>query len=253
MKSEQFRKAGLILATVLLMSGSYAQYHFSTDYFKIEINSKGCITGMKSISGKQSREFARHGKASPLLCLYNNDKKLYYNPVSASYDAGKKTFTIRFTNGSVAEISISSHAKYLKLQLKSLSPRNGIDDVQWGPYHTNISNLFGEVIGVARDTSDAVNYAIGILALNDITIGGTSNLAGDAAPFQYVIHSPDKKLYPLPSGLHEGQLFPIGGDGISDVAFYAHPEPYYRILYGNAAMVDSTGNISLPYPARDRR
>jgi hypothetical protein len=253
MKPEQFRKAGLILVTVLLASGTYAQYHFSTGYFKIEISRKGWITGMKSTSGKQSREFARSGKPSPLLCLYNSDKELYYSPVSASYDAGKKTLTIRFTNGSVAEVSIASHAKYLKLQLKSLSPRNGIDNVQWGPYHTNISNLFGEVIGVARDTSDAVNYAIGILALNDITIGGTSDLAGDAAPFQYVVHSPDKKLYPLPANLHEGQLFPIGGDGISDVAFYAHPEPYYRILYGNAAMVDSTGNISLAYHARDRR
>jgi hypothetical protein len=90
--------------------------------------------------------------------------------------------------------------------------------VQWGAYHTNIDNLFGEIIGVARDTSEAVNYAIGMLALNDNTLGGTSETIADAAPFQYIIHSPDQKQYPLPSNLHEGQIFPIGGDGISDVA-----------------------------------
>jgi len=104
--------------------------------------------------------------------------------------------------------------------LKSVSPRNGVDDIQWGSYFTNITNLFGEIIGVARDTSDAVNYAIGALALNDITTGGTSDAMGDTAPMQYIVHSPDNGFFSLPTDLHEGQLFPIGGDGISDVAFF---------------------------------
>jgi hypothetical protein len=105
---------------------------------------------------------------------------------------------------------------------------------------------------VARDTSDAVNYAIGMLALNDNTLGGTSQTIGDAAPFQYIIHSPDSKRYPLPGHLQEGQIFTLGGDGISDVAFYAHKEPYYRIMYGNAAEVDKEGRISISYHSRDR-
>ena len=103
-----------------------------------------------------------------------------------------------------------------------------------------------------RDTSDAVNYAIGMLALHDNTLGGTSETIADAAPFQYIIHSPDKQRFPLPSHLHEGQVFPIGGDGINDVAFYAHKEPYYRILYGNAAQIDPKGRISIAYNSRDR-
>ena len=70
-----------------------------------------------------------------------------------------------------------------------------VDGIQWGPYHTNINNLLGEIIGVARDTSDAVNYAIGMLALNDNTLGGTSETEADAAPFQYIIHSPDSLAF----------------------------------------------------------
>ena len=110
----------------------------------------------------------------------------------------------------------------------------------------------GEIIGVARDTSDVVNYSIGVLALDDNTLGGTSDVESDAAPFQYIIHTPDAQRFPLPDSLHEGQVFTLGGDGISDVAFYANKEPYYRIMYGNAALVDSSGRISLSYHSRDR-
>ncbi len=96
------------------------------------------------------------------------------------------------------------------------------------------------------------NYAIGMLVLDDNTLGGTSETVGDAAPFHYVIHSPCNDRFPLPDHLHEGQKFSIGGDGISDVAFYAHKEPWYRILYGNAAYIDDKGRVYINYHSRDR-
>lgn len=241
------------LIAILLASYAHAQQDFSTDYFKIRINDKGWITSMKNVTpaGRQ-REFSPADKPSPLLSLFDSKAHKYYQPTKAIFNKSKKTFTLNYTNGSVATVSLVAHKKYLKMSLKSLHPRNGIDNVQWGAYHTNITNLFGEIIGVARDTSEAVNYAIGMLALNDNTLGGTSETVADAAPFQYIIHSPDKKRFPLPAHLHEGQVFPIGGDGISDVAFYAHKEPYYRILYGNAAQIDPQGQISIAYNSRDR-
>ena len=58
-------------------------------------------------------------------------------------------------------LQLSLRRNILNLTLQSLSPRNGVDDIQWGSYQTNITNLIGEIIGVARDTNDAVNYAIG--------------------------------------------------------------------------------------------
>ncbi|GLR17506.1 hypothetical protein GCM10007940_21210 [Portibacter lacus] len=225
---------------------------FSTDYFKIEINDDGFITSMKNISKELNREFSPLEKPSPLMQLYDGKEKIYHQPISADFSKFNKTLTLAYSNGSVAEINVSPEEKYFKFTLKSLSPRNGIDGIQWGPYHTNITNLFGEIIGVARDTSEAVNYSIGMLALDDNTLGGTSETIADAAPFQYVIHSPDSELYPLPDSLHEGQVFTLGGNGISDVAFYAHKEPYYRIVYGNSAIVDEQGRISINYHSRDR-
>lgn len=235
------------------LSLSYAQLDLSTGYFRIHINDKGFITSMKNITVKPFREFSIKDKPSPLMSLYSSRKKEYYKPVKATFQNNNTIVFLTYANGSVATVSVNTHKKYFKFTLQSLTGREGIDDIQWGSFNTSITNLFGDVIGVARDTSDAVNYAIGAMALNDITIGGNSTTQGDAASFQYVIHSPDSKRFPLPDQLHEGQLFPIGGNGISDIAFYSHPEEYYRILYGNTATIDSKGRISVTYHARDRR
>src|ERR1700712_2082185 len=241
-----------LLLTYLIPKKSCAQIDLATDYFRIHINANGFITSMKNITKIPNQEFSPKDKPSPLLCIYNSRKKIYYAPQKASYSRGNNILTLNYANGSVAQVKIETKTKYFKLTLLSLTNRNEIDDIQWGSYYTNINNLFGEVIGVARDTSDAVNYAIGVLSLSDSTTGGKSSNIADCAPFQYVIHSPDKLRFPLPANLHEGQIFPIGGDGISDVAFYSHPEAYYRILYGNSAEVDDQGKISIAYHASDR-
>lgn len=242
-----------ILVLILFSFTLRAQWDFSTDYFKISIDKNGQITSMKNSSIIPNWEFSPSDKPSPLLSLYDSNKKLYYQPIKADFNRNNGVFTLNYSNGSVAKISFLPQKKHFKLTLQSLEPRNGVDDIQWGPYHTNITNLLGDVLGVARDTSEAVNYAIGALSLNDYTTGGKSENVGDISPFQYIIHSPDSKRFPLPSDLQEGQIFPIGGDGISDVAFFAHAEPYYRILYGNSATIDNQGRISINYHSTDRR
>ncbi len=229
-----------------------AQWNFHTDYFRIQIDKRGFITSMKNITVSPEREFSPSGKPSPLMLLYDGVKKVYYEPAKAYLDKSGNVFTLHYTNGSTAKVKLEPGKKYFRLTLQSLSPRKNIEGIQWGPYHTNITNLLGEIIGVARDTSETVNFAIGMLALNDNTLGGTSTTIGDAAPFQYIIHTPDAKRFPLPAHLHEGQEFSLGGNGISDVAFYAHKEPWYRIMYGNAAQVDKAGRISISYHSRDR-
>lgn len=240
-----------ILCTITFKA--LGQVTFSTAYFSIAIDQKGFIISMRNTVNDNGREFSPKEKPSPLLCLYNTTNKKYYEPRKAVFSGNKKILSLYYSNGSVAQVKIEEKSKYFKMTLQSLSNRSGIDGIQWGPYHTNIINLLGEIIGVARDTSEAVNFAIGMLALDDNTLGGTSATIGDAAPFQYIIHSPDPARFPLPASLHEGQVFTLGGDGIfNDVAFFAYKEPYYRIMYGDAAMVDGKGRISVSYHSRDR-
>lgn len=248
-------KSGLFFATcIIVANAAFCQWNFSTAYFKIHINNKGWITSMKNTTVQPAREFSPVDQPSPLLCLYNSGKGQYYYPQSATYHPASGKMVLRYANGSAATVLIESrHGNYLKLALLSLSNRKEIDKIQWGPIHTNITNILGEMLGVARDTSAEVNYAIGLLSVDDATTGGPSSTVGDIAPFEYLIHSPDTKHFPLPPDLHEGQYFSIGGNGISDVAFYSHPEEYYRIVYGNAAGVDSLGRISIVQHAADRR
>tara|TARA_R100000935_G_C2840751_1_gene170798 strand:- start:3645 stop:5960 length:2316 start_codon:yes stop_codon:yes gene_type:complete len=241
-----------LLLTLVLGCAQSSKTSFGTNYLKISINNQGLIYSIKDLTKPQPRELSPSDRPSPLLTLYNSKLDTLYRPLSAKFNEPQNIIELAYPNNSKAEIRVEPKDKYLKFTLVSLTNREDIEGVQWGSIHTNITNLFGEIIGVARDTSETVNYAIGMLALDDNTLGGTSRTIGDAAPFQYVIHSPDTIQFPLPEDLYEGQIFTLGGNGISDVAFYAHKEPYYRILYGNAAEIDNKGRISITYNSRDR-
>ena len=241
-----------LLLTLVLGCSQSSKTSFGTNYLKISINNQGLIYSIKDLTKPQPRELSPSDRPSPLLTLYNSKLDTLYRPLSAEFNMSQNIIELAYPNNSKAEIRVDPKDKYLKFTLVSLTNREDIEGVQWGSIHTNITNLFGEIIGVARDTSETVNYALGMLALDDNTLGGTSRTIGDAAPFQYVIHSPDTIQFPLPEDLYEGQIFTLGGNGISDVAFYAHKEPYYRILYGNAAEIDNKGRISITYNSRDR-
>ena len=223
---------------------------FDTDYFRIDINSKGYIVGMWDQT-KENRNFSPTDQPSPLLVLYNSRLKRYYYPEKASFSLGR--YRLTYENGSVATVKLEEKDRYFKLVLEALEGRDGIDGVQWGNYYTNINNLLGEIIGVARDTSTFVDYAIGALALDDNTIGGESRFTSETGAGGYIVHTPDPEKYPLPIALHEGQQFTLGGDGINDVAFYNRKEPYFRMLYGSSAGVDCNGRINIRYHSRDRR
>ncbi|WFE86978.1 hypothetical protein [Parabacteroides chongii] len=241
----------LAAMTVLLSAcGAGGSRSFKTDRFGIDIDNRGYITGMWDLT-KENRNFSPADQPSPLLALYDEELRRYYYPQKASYSGGE--YRLEYENGSVATVSLEEKSNYFKLKLESLEPRNGIDDVQWGNYYTNIDNILGEIIGVARDTSATVCYAIGALALDDNTIGGESRFTSETGPGGYIAHSPDHVNHPLPLELHEGQQFTMGGDGYNDVAFYDRKESYYRNLGGTSAFVDCNGRIHIHYHSRDRR
>ncbi len=240
-----------IIGAGFCLTGCTGSSHkFTTDYFGVEVNPQGYITGMYDLT-KENRNFSPADKPSPLLALYDEDLRRYYYPVKARYSGGK--YKLEYENGSEATIKVDTKDKYIRFELEDLTNRENIGGVQWGNYYTNITNLLGEIIGVARDTTESVHYSIGVLALDDNTIGGLSHFTSETGSGGYIVHTPDAERYPLPVSLREGQQFTLGGDGISDVAFYNRREPYFRMLYGNAAGVDESGRIDIRYHSRDRR
>ncbi len=91
-----------------------------------------------------------------------------------------------------------------------------------------------------------------MLGLDDNTIAGPV-VDGDCYGMGYYIHSPDPEKYPVPAKYKEGQWFNIGGDGVSDTAFYSHPEEYFQQVFGNGAKLEPGSGSSVTYHARDRR
>ncbi|MGJ7029690.1 hypothetical protein [Niabella hirudinis] len=216
-----------------------AQWDFKTDYFKIRISNKGFITSMSNNAAGTHREFSPANQPSPLMQLYDGAKKIYYEPVKASYKATEKVLTLTYPNGSVARIRMALQQKYFRLELLSLSKREGIEAIQWGPYATTIDEKIGETIGVVRDRE----YAIGIQALNIKTLEGLP--AGDDAGGFFI--------HPLP-----GQQVPdsvkamIGKKIRVDVNKTGDMPEYVRFYRGTAAVKKDYGS-ELRFFSRDYR
>ena len=105
------------------------QRSFQTDFFGIDVDSRGYIVGMWNRT-RESRNFSPADQPSPLLSLYDEELKRYYYPQKARYSKGK--YQLEYENGSVATVRLEEKDKYFKLSLESLEPRNGIDGIQWG-------------------------------------------------------------------------------------------------------------------------
>lgn len=257
-----------LIAYLLVSFHVSAQWNFRTDYFKIEINDKGFITSMVNVvkgSPSYNREFSPENHPSPLMSLLkkswtkNHGQTVtnysYSFPVKAKYYNKKRQIVLTYSDGEKAVVSIIPKSKYIKLQLASLTnyDTNKIHSIVWGSYKTNIYNLFGDVIGVARDTSAFVNYAIGVLGCDYITRPGVPVQVSPLQGEGYIIHSPDSKLYLLPADLHEGQYLPDCGSGGKDWDFYCHPEVYYRSTRGfTAAFIDTSYHgIYITYHCRN--
>ncbi|HPT14585.1 MAG TPA: hypothetical protein PK796_07340 [Bacteroidales bacterium] len=256
---------------IILLSAHFttlnARVILKTKFLQIIIDRRGYITEFRNIySGSPSfgRNFSPAGQPSPVMCLLKKDWSrdatgntiTSYRrtaPVKAIYKKHNNRLILDYEDGERAEIVVCAKSTYITFELVSLTNYDNslINAVIWGPYKTIISNLFGEVIGVARDTSQAVNYAIGLLGTDSITAPGLPP-AINSYGGESIVHNPDPRYFTLPDGVQEGQRFPFCGFGGYDVDFFCHPEEYFRVLGGTAALPDTaTGGITLMYHSKN--
>jgi hypothetical protein len=236
-----------ILAEAVSQTARAAQT-FQTRDASVQIDDRGFITSLNS--RESGKEYSPAGHPSPLLSLHEsgqpNDQLVL--PTSAVFHAEQGEIELKYPNGAIAVVKMAEKEDYFRFQLVSLNPRGSVDNIVWGPLHTTVSKLIGDIIGVVRDD----DWAIGMLGLDDNTITGPVT-DGDCAGMGYYVHSPDPMKYPLPPQYKEGQWFNIGGNGTSDTAFYSHPEEYFQQVFGNGAKLEPDFGSTLAYHARDRR
>ncbi len=225
-------------------SAERQSWTFENGYASSVVDDRGRLTSLRD--RRSGTEYLAPGLSSPILALHEAGKDV--PPETAAFDPVTQILTLNYTNGSTASVQVTARDKYFRFQLLNLARRGRVDNVVWGPVHTTISQIIGDLIGVVRDE----HWAIGMLGLDDNTIAGPV-VDGDCYGMGYYIHSPDPVKYPVPAPYHEGQWFNIGGDGVSDTAFYSHPKEYFQQVFGNGAKLEPGSGSAITYHARDRR
>jgi hypothetical protein len=239
---------GIGAATGIPLPARGAAATLQTRYARIRIDQKGFITSLVSLP--TGKEYSPASHPSPMMSLheYQQPYSELIFPTAAVYEAGKKQIELKYPNGTTAVVKAVAKDEYFRFQLVSLTPRGDVDNIVWGPLHTSISEKIGDLLGVVRSG----DWAIGMLGLDDNAIAGPP-ADSDCYEMGYYIHSPDPKKYPVPPQYHEGERFRVGGDGVSDQAFYSHPEEYFQQVLGTGAKLEPEFGSSLAYHSRDRR
>lgn len=163
-----FVLGGIVLS--FAACGSPDMDTIQTEFCTLSLNEQGYIT--KIIDKESSINYVPSGQSSPLLSLYDGKEYIYPNKLRIV----DGNYSIVFENQSEAIIEKELKDDYVKLTLASLSSRDNIVAVVWGPYATSLSQYIGETIGVVRDTE----FAIGVQALEINTIEGLPHLGDDA-------------------------------------------------------------------------
>ena len=217
-------------------------------FARIGIDEKGFITSL--VSRQSGKEYSPASHPSPLLSLHEFQQpcsRLLF-PASASCLVKSREIELKYPNGATAVVKAASNDGYFRFQLVSLVPRGDVDNIVWGPLHTTVSKIIGDLLGVVRED----DWAIGLYGLDDNTIAGPP-VDGDCYGMGYFLHTPDPVKLPLPPQYKEGQWFNVGGDGQDDHAFYSHPEEYFQGIFGTGAKLEPEFGSTVAYHSRDRR
>ncbi len=245
----------LLAAALASSSGITARAAtFSTATAAFEVDDAGAI---KSIRVGDHERLAP-GNPSPLLQICVDGK--WIAPTKAVWNAAGNECTLRYGDAGVTVV-VRAEAKptHLTLEIVSVSPREKVSCVAWGPYPTTVSGIIGEVVGVVRD-GDGTGDAVGIQALNPKTIGAgpdddndMGDKAAQPAPFGSVLqaHCRDrskprilKNYWGQPE--YVSPVFNDGGVIGSRIALFAGP---------SAKALETIGAIEvaegLPHPMLD--
>lgn len=215
---------------------SYVE-ELSTQYADLKVNDKGFICQI--VNKQNGQNYLPEEKPSPILALYDGTK--YILPTHLQVEPNK--WIITFENQSQATISKEiKENSYIRLSLESLTNRDSIQAIAWGPYATTISQYIGETVGVVRDTC----FAIGVQALNIFTTEGVPHLGDDATGAFYI--------NPLPGQQVPDELKDQIGKQTSDINVNEEGDmpAYVRQWRGNAAVERPYGS-DIQFEARDWR
>ena len=151
----------LILAFISLNIASLAQVTFNTESFRLGLNNKGIVTELTDIQNQVN--YAADETAFLVGVKVGGS---HLDPVG--FKAQGEQLTYLFPEDLSVTLKVQNKGNFLRLELVSVSEKQKIEAILWGPFLTTIGETVGEFVGVVRNQV----YAIGIQALNVKTTGG---------------------------------------------------------------------------------
>lgn len=152
-----------------------------TESFRVSIDGNGLVTELAGT--KTGINYLSNDSISPLMSIRINEEIIF--PQSAEQ---KDSFLIlKYRDRIEAIVKYEENGSYIGLELVSISDKEKVDMIIWGPYRTTIGKVIGETVGVVRGEE----YAIGIQALNIKTLGGYPWNESDRMPQFDIFEQPD--------------------------------------------------------------
>jgi hypothetical protein len=172
-----FSKAQFLLLLIVTIACNKAnEFVFTADSFEIVINDKGQLN--KLINLKTNKDYLFQETEQSSILGIKVAGQLEY-PSFSNYNKENEIITLNYPKHNiVAEVKIIEKDTYITFELISITEKDKIELVIWGPFNTVIKETIGETIGVVRNSK----FAIGIQALNMRTLGGYPANDDDSTP-----------------------------------------------------------------------
>lgn len=163
----------IALIVVLSAFGVSKNIEIQTDYLLITIDESGQLVSI--IDKGTGTDYLAKSQPAPLLSIYSDDLERV-DPLKLIRNDESSTLTLHYEDEIEIVVRYVESPSYLTLEVVSISSREKVPYVSWGPYPIDIDGTIGEVVGVARDDE----FAIGLQALNIKTTGGRlTNSSGE--------------------------------------------------------------------------
>ena len=136
----------LVTSTFLFISCSKESTiaSFKTPVFKLSIDSKGLINEFTDLA--TGKNYLSNDSISPLLALRIEGRWEF----SESVKFIDKQLELKFKNDQTAVVGVIEKDTHIQFELISLTNKDNVDLIQWGPYRTTIQKIIGETVGVVR-------------------------------------------------------------------------------------------------------
>jgi hypothetical protein len=172
-----FSKA-IVLILIIVSSGcnKVNELILDTDSFQIRLNENGQFSKLIDSKNNTNYLFEDNAQNSILSIQINGE---FESPAFGNFNNENEIITLNYPNNNiVAEVKIHKKDAYITLELVSITEKEKVELVLWGPFNTVIKETIGETIGVVRNSK----FAFGIQTLNMRTLGGYPSNDDDSTP-----------------------------------------------------------------------